>query len=448
MNSTTIRIHILVVLIGLISLSCNRNSFEGDMIVVELPGEAFGSFEGASLIAFDPLHPNKKATLISGKFESACYPTLSHEARFLFFQGKKEGDKKWQIWMLDMKSEKMHRVTDLPENCTHPVSLPDGTVVFSRDLRANGRQYSALYKCNSDGSDLNRLSFNQGKNIHASVLGEGRVLFSSSRQFPSILAPNLMIMRPDGTKSELYHRGTSASYPLSKGSESEDGYIYFINNKGELVRLLHRRPLHSAEILDPGPGGSYSSVAAFEGSECLVSWQEHPGNPYAIYSFDAAANKPPVLIRGGDKHLTDALLVKAQKKRPRILPSAVDPGKATGIIMSQDINHSMLPVKPGLDGDTIARLLRVSGTDGEIAVIEVKEDGSVYLEMDANTPFRFETMNSQGKTVRGPSDWIYLRPNERRACVGCHADPELTPKNVQPMAVKELPVVLSEKKKK
>jgi hypothetical protein len=47
--------------------------------------------------------------------------------------------------------------------------------------------------------------------------------------------------------------------------------------------------------------------------------------------------------------------------------------------------------------------------------------------------------------VRGPSDCIYLRPNERWGCVGCHADNELAPYNTQPMAVKEAAVDLSTK---
>ena len=140
--------------------------------------------------------------------------------------------------------------------------------------------------------------------------------------------------------------------------------------------------------------------------------------------------------------MTDPLLVKPLRERPRILPSAVDPGKPTGIIMSQDINHSILPVNEGLSGDTLADRIRVSTLEGELAVVEVKADGSFYLKLDADIPLRIEALNSQGEIVRGPSDWIYLRANERRACVGCHADPELSPKNIQPLAIKEDPVVL------
>ena len=86
--------------------------------------------------------------------------------------------------------------------------------------------------------------------------------------------------------------------------------------------------------------------------------------------------------------------------------------------------------------------LYVSKRERELALVEAKEDGSFYVKLDADTPFRFETLNSQGEVLRGPSDWIYLRPNERRACTGCHVDPELAPRNYQPHAVKEDPVVL------
>jgi hypothetical protein len=106
----------------------------------------------------------------------------------------------------------------------------------------------------------------------------------------------------------------------------------------------------------------------------------------------------------------------------------------------------MLPIHDGIAGDSLADGVRISILEGELAVVEAKEDGSIYVKMDADTPFRFETINSQGEVLRGPSDWIYLRPNERRACTGCHVNPELAPRNYQPHAVKEDPVVLVSQK--
>ncbi len=189
------------------------------------------------------------------------------------------------------------------------------------------------------------------------------------------------------------------------------------------MRVLHRRPLHTSEILAPDAGGIFAAVTALEGSECLVSWQASSDKPFAIFRFDAATKSLPVLVHQGDKHITSPLLVRALKERPRILPTEVETGKADRIDYVPGYQPFHVACRPRLGGDSTATHIRILHTDGEMAVVQVKEDGSFYLEVDADTPFRFETPNSQGETVRGPSDWIYLRPNERRACVGCHADP-------------------------
>jgi hypothetical protein len=297
-----------------------------------------------------------------------------------------------------------------------------------------------------DGSGLTRITFDPSINQHTTVLKEGRVLFTTSVQYPDPQAPVMMVMRPDGTKSEIYFKGCCGIHPVSDGTESDDGYIYFAGNGGELARVLHNRPLHTFENLSAELSGSFSAVVP-DGSECLVSYQPSDGELFGLYRFNPESKETPALLFQGEKHLTDPVLVAAMPERPRILPSAVNPSNATGLLMSQDINHSQEPVHPGITGDTVADRIRISTLEEELGIIEVKADGSFYLKMDSDTPFRIETLNKQGETVRGPSDWIYLRPNERRGCVGCHADPELAPKNFQPLAVKEDPVVLSDEKK-
>ncbi len=54
MSEATIRTFLFAVVVGLFNLSCSRNSFEGDIIAVEMQGDVIGSCEGASLIAIDP----------------------------------------------------------------------------------------------------------------------------------------------------------------------------------------------------------------------------------------------------------------------------------------------------------------------------------------------------------------------------------------------------------
>ena len=442
-----IRLAVYAGIASILSLSCSRNAFEGMIVAVELPGDWKGSLEGAKLIALDPDTPGQEIIHLTPDFESACAPSLSYDARTLFFQGKQEGDEHWQIWMMDLHKRITRRVTDVQENCTHPAPLPDGTIIFSREGSIKNIKNNALFRCNRDGSGLTQLTFNLGDNMHASVLREGRVLFTCSQHNPDPKTPDLMVMRPDGTKSEIYHRGSTPSHPVSKGLESKEGYVYFIESEGKLERVLHRRPLHTAEYLARGLEGSFSAVTPFDGSICLVSYQPSIGESYALYTFDTGSNEPPTLLYKGNGNVTDPVQIKAMEERQKILPSAINQDQSTGLLMSQDINHSMLPANPVLNGDSLANRIRLSGVNGELAVVDVKKDGSFYLEIDADSPIRIETLNNQGETVRGPSHWIYLRPNERRGCVGCHADPELTPENIQPLAVKEPPVVISGKRK-
>jgi hypothetical protein len=291
-----------------------------------------------------------------------------------------------------------------------------------------------------DGCCLTRITYQPAKNYGSRILLEGRILFVSSQQYPEPTPPVMMVMRPDGTKSEIYSDGCCGWEPLVGGTESDDGYVYFISAGGRLSRVLHRRPLHTYENLSEGINGTFDAVSPLPGGKCLVAYKPSTGDRFGIYRFDPGSREAPDLLYQGEGTLTDPLKITPMEVRPRKLPSAVNPENPTGLLMSQNVNHSMLPVHSGLSGDTIATAIRLTYLEGGGAETAVAQDGSFYLKLNADKPFRVVTLNSRGDILRGPSDWLYLRPNERRACTGCHADPELAPENIQPMAVKKDPV--------
>jgi hypothetical protein len=422
--------------------SCSGNKYEGRIIAVELAGQP-GSLEGARLVMLDPARPETGPVPLVTDFSATASPSLSHEGRYLYFQGKQQEGDPWQINVMDLQKGTVTRVSDLPENCTHPASLPDGSVVFSRESQISGTSVQNLWKCMMDGCCLSQLTHTPAINTLPSVLWEGRIMYSSAQALPETGDPQLMIMRPDGTKSELYSPGCCGLLPQSAGSEA-DGYIYYIVSGGQLGRVLHRRPLHTFENLSGNLGGSFASVSADAESGLLVSHLPDGESTYGIYRLDPSSEeKTPEVIYSGEKNLVDAMVVAVADPRPRILPSPVDPSKPTAILMTQNINHSSLAVNEGITGDSLADRVRFTSLDGELGIVEAKDDGSYYVKLDADMPFRTETLNSQGEVVRGPSEWIYLRPNERRAFTGFYADPELAPRNYQPHAVKEDPVDLS-----
>ncbi len=446
-GQTIFRIAVILVFAGFVAASCNKVS-DGMIIAVELSGETVGTEDGARLIAFDPENPGKASRVLSKEFHAACSPVLSNNGRYLIFSGKQLQNDPWQIWLRDLRRNSSSRVTDLVEDCTDPAFLPDGKIVFSRSGTIMDTEVSLLFKCNMDGSDLQQLTFHPHSDYASSVLNDGRILYMSSQQYPIKKDPVFMVMRPDGSKSELYHRGVEKSFLVNKGSESENGTVFFISGSqknllsGKLMKLYQNRPLHTGMELSDGMEGQFRSVIPSGNTRCIVSYRPSSDVPFALFEFDEKEKKIISKLFAATGNLVDPVLVRLQK-RPPILPSAVNTENPTGLLMSQNINHSILKVNGSSLADSVAHRVKIEGVDGPMGEIEVEDDGSFYMKVDADTPFRMLTLNANGEMLRGPSDWIWLRPNERRGCVGCHADPELAPENRAPMAVKHPPVIVS-----
>jgi hypothetical protein len=127
--------------------------------------------------------------------------------------------------------------------------------------------------------------------------------------------------------------------------------------------------------------------------------------------------------------------------RPRKLPSEVDMEVKTGLLMCQDINfRDQFTAHPG-DLKKATRI-EVLGIDASLGVVSAEEDGSFYLKPMADVPIRIQTLDENGKVISGPGSWIWLRPNERRGCIGCHEDHEMAPENRVALAVRKPPIII------
>jgi hypothetical protein len=160
-----------------------------------------------------------------------------------------------------------------------------------------------------------------------------------------------------------------------------------------------------------------------------------------LYEFDPEKKiLGNVIYKNSGYDVLESVVVE-QQEIPKKLPSEVDTGVKTGQLLCQDITI----IKDQSQSRSIASHLsriEVSGIDSTLGVVQVEQDGSFYLKIIADKPFRIKTIDINGKLIQGPSDWIWIRPNERRGCIGCHNDHELAPQNIVPLAVKKLPVSL------
>jgi hypothetical protein len=127
-----------------------------------------------------------------------------------------------------------------------------------------------------------------------------------------------------------------------------------------------------------------------------------------------------------------------QRERPRNLPSEVNLKVKTGLLMCQDINF--YGIESSDKNQLKAEKIEIAGIDSTLGSIDVEADGSFYIKILADTPFRLQTFTADGEPVSGPGTWMYLRPNERRGCVGCHSGNEIAPFNRQPLSVKKEPL--------
>jgi hypothetical protein len=167
----------------------------------------------------------------------------------------------WNIWEYDIGSDEIHRIiaSDITAEAGQDVAphfLPDGRIIFSstrqRQMKATlldeGKpqfpaldedriEYaSVLHVMNSDGSDIQQVSFNQSHDLDPMVLASGEVVFSRWDNMGSRNAISLYKMHPDGSELQLLY-GAHSHDTGTNGSE-----VHFIQarelSNGRLLTVL------------------------------------------------------------------------------------------------------------------------------------------------------------------------------------------------------------------
>jgi hypothetical protein len=450
---------ILAALVLAIFVSCGKQVTDNiKLILTEAPGNLLfpDSSDGVSwrfqsgsrITSIETQNPGSHK-ILTEDFFSACSPEISFDAKFMLFSGQQKENDTWQIWEMNLNNLKFRQVTSGKVNCTDPAYIPGGRIVFSR-LTLNDTVKSAhcLYTCNSDGSGLKQITFSPDNDLATTVLKDGRLLTVKQQLLPFPGDPMLVVMRPDGTKADLFYKDPENSILAGSAHETADGSLVFVEsdyNKhfaGRLVSITYNRPLHTKTNLTSGIPEDFYNVLPLRSDKYLVSCHKSDSDRFALYEFDPGKKSlGRDVYKDPDYNIIEAVQIKAYE-RPKKLPSEVDMQVKTGLLLCQNINF-VDPFIP-YNSSTLRKALKVEvlGVDTTFGVVEVEEDGSFQLKVMSDTPFRIRTLDEDGNVVNGPCSWLWLRPNERRGCIGCHENPELVPDNVVSIAVKKPPVVI------
>lgn len=433
-----------VVLIGLFSLKSDTEPVNGMIIFTQVfPGTTDYDADKARIVAITP--ENDKPEILSEGFYAARSPVLSSDARYILFAGKKTMDEPWQIWKMNISSNETEKVFKCKVDCTDPAFLPDGQILYSKMVNVTeDAKGFALFTCNSDGEEHKQITFHPHDDLLSTIMQDGRILFISKQQHPSASTPQLMAMRPNGSKIRLFYLNQNNSWPISRGKETKDGKMVFIESSnanepgGSLVSISLTRPLHSHELLNND--ARYHSVYPLKSGKMIVSCKENNAKTFELWEFDPESKKREKLIFSDPDYWSVEPIAVYARQRPKKLPDELNYKDMTGRVLCLDANNSNMPSLNRAEEASKGTAIQVMGIDGIWGEVPLEEDGSFLLRVTANKALQFRTVNEAGEVVRGPSAWIWLSPHERRGCVGCHEDPEMTPKNVEPMAVKNLPV--------
>jgi hypothetical protein len=399
------------------------------------------------IVSFALLEPERSVRVLTEEFHSARAPALSPDGSRMAFSGQREDGGPWQIWEMELRRRRPRLIAPV-EGATDPAYLADGRIVFSAPADGNTTEAGhALFTAGLGDTDPMRISFHPRDDSSPTVLRDGRLLFVT-HESPGARDSRLMTMRADGTAAELFYEDRNGGRQDGRAWETPDDRVLFVESAdpeapgGRLIAVSEHRPLHSRVELGSGMEGAFHSVAPLSLDEILVSYRPNAARRYGLYTFAPLSRRLVPMLDPDPGYDAIEPVVAVTRPAPKRFESVVDLQRATGELYCLDADHSDLPVDRAPGSSSSSASVRIHSAEGTLGEVQLEEDGSFYIEVPADTPLQLETLDAEGRVVRGPSAWIWVRPNERRGCIGCHEDRELAPENRVPRAVEKPPVAL------
>lgn len=466
--------------------SCADRAGPGDLI------------PGSRIVVLDLAASSRAVTNMTAEFAAAGRPEISFDGRRILFVGRKRPDDRLDVWEMPIEGGKLRRVTDGSLDCLQAAYLstiytmaadkPEEFIAITG--RTPGLSAAALFICHLDGSGLERITFSPFDTTDPLLISDGRLLFSqwspvggldcndAKREEASVSSNSLQrtalyTVYPDG--ADLFPFAAVHESPARRTMpcETPDGSIIYVESSGtdkdpggSLVSVSRTRSLRSRRVVADDSEGTYHSPSRLSDGKVLVSFRRAKDESYGIFSLDVRTGQRRELIYDDARwHDVHAHLVRARKTpagRSSVVDAAADHGELycldayisdraptrgpqAGRIERLRIIQALMagtgretmPVSKRTEGEGVNPMTGI----GEIVLgeVPVEEDGSFFLEVPARTPMRLETLDSDGSILRGMKSWFWVMPGERRGCIGCHEDREMTPPNRHVRALRKAP---------
>jgi len=347
---------------------------------------------------------------------------------------------------------------------TASIVLDDGRLLFTSWQHHGDHQgvagVFAFCTCNPDGTVFNLFTGNareaNNTKSYPQQLTDGRVVFVDSAGHRHYNSGGLSAVGPEK--------------PLTNRKILTPGMIY--NGYNLAGRYASPYPLPD--------GGMICSFSPGRGTGIL---REDPGEEIhmGIYHFDFKSGRVGKLIFDDPAAQDIDPIAIYTRNPPPVIPSLIDYKEKTGTFLCVNpylsdrkpsprvVVGELPPAEPGtikgvrvLEGfgvedtdvkkhrHTIIDILQMSfgsnnnsGNNFEqrriVGYAPCEPDGSFHIEVPADTTLALQTLDQQGMAIETQLTWVWVRPGEKRMCVGCHEDREAALPNLDCMAMYKRP---------
>ena len=407
---------------------------------------------GRKLFAVKPLGPGAEPRLLVDAGKGAIgSPSVSYDGQSIFAAVAMDGESFFHIYRVPIDGGAPVRLTEGPFHDIDPAELPDGRIVFTSTRIGSFEEYHnppsrALFVMQPDGKAIEPITFTPIFDNEPKVMADGRIAFIRTDNFfdRAKVETQLHVIRPDGTdgltevgahvgpdygvRLRAYGYGSPAPLPggklacissrgnfIASPGGAEEAYQPLPGGLGDLAPLPDGRLL--ATILRPGSKRMNSDVIAV--------LDPHDSAVVSVYESSTGSVHSPVFL--------------GARARPPVLAETIDrqrvgkPG-ATGFLNCQNVRFTR---KGKADWPQI-RAIRVLGAQAlttrsshshivhaghqtvELGTVPIAPDGSFSIEVPADMPIALQAVDAEGRSELNEMSWIYVRPGERRSCLGCH----------------------------
>lgn len=413
---------------------------------------------GRKLYTLKPGPGAKPRVLFDARSGVIGSPGVSFDGRSLFVAMAREGEKFFHIYRIPAAGGEPQRLPDGPFHDIDPAELPDGRILFTSTRIGTFEEYHqppsrALFRMNADGTDIHLITATPIFDNEPKVMANGRIAFVRTDNFfdRGKVETHLHSIRPDGTDGLAeFAANVGADYgsrlrAFGYGSPAPlpDGRLAFISNRGNFIgasgspeREQHRLPGNLGDLAPLPDGRLLCTVLRPDGkrmtSDVLGVIDPRDNRVVSLFESKVGGIHSPVFL--------------GARSRPPVIPDYMDRARAgkpgtTGFLFFQDARFTtkskadwkrirairVLGAVPLTTRSSHSHIVHVGHETVELGTVPLAPDGSFSVEVPADMPLALQAVDAEGRSELNEMSWMYVRPGERRSCIGCHQPREAAP---------------------